>query len=153
MSSLASRQARTSGTKSIGLTDIGLLSSVPDLALSVPEVRLGGPSCRSDWSRRWLCPGDRVPVAGHLVPPALLERCAGAIKLAGQVDGLQLELSGALEREREANFTIDALHLELERVRSAASASKGPGWSWVYGAGLGGVAFGVAMTVLGLLAL
>jgi hypothetical protein len=108
-------------------------------------VQLSVEVCASDWSRRWLCPGDRAPVSGHLVPPELLIDCAAHKKTAALVPQLQLQrdrcLGAALrlEEERDAALQVGE-ELRGELHRSAALLAARPTWLTT-GALSGGVLF------------
>lgn len=102
------------------------------------------PGCRTDLARRWLCPGDRAPSAGHLVPAQTLIDCAAARQQAALVPGLRLGLSQVLQREEawleREQLLIDQVGqrdvriLELERAEAVLGdrLEASPGWSQVW---------------------
>ncbi len=79
----------------------------------LPTPKFQIKSCVSDWSRRWLCAGDRAPVHGHLVPSKVLIKCAAHKKkaaLASYYRGL------AQSSQRREQITAGKLALSDDKL-------------------------------------
>ena len=88
--------------------------------------------CTTDLGKRFLCPGDRAPEAGHLIPALTYIQCAADRKTALEVPGLELQLNSALSRVTSCAASADGLRaavadrdgsiLDLEKDLAATGA-------------------------------
>ncbi len=90
--------------------------------------------CYSDWSRRWLCPGDRAPEAGHLVPPQTLIDGAKYKRQVKLVPGLEARLDSCLLREQVTqdesdDYADDAFIAVVENRELQKQLDAAPTWS------------------------
>jgi len=112
------------------------------LSLSLAPFQAHG-QCKTDFAKRWLCAGDKAPLAGHLVPPDFLIACAADKKRAGLVPDLQLQLDTCLERQGQADQVMrtQAQQINELHVKIGALEQRPTWWSvtqWSAGAlGLG----------------
>lgn len=115
-------------------------------------------TCSTNWSDRWLCPGDRVPHAGHLLEGWQVSACANDRRTALRVPQLQQQRDGCLARELVWRRQAQDQQEIIENLEAGTSAlqdelSQRPTWWTVFGGVGGGTVGGVLLTLLLLVAL